>query len=144
MGRGRETRPVGEGTDVSKYMTKQRRALLGYLAEHTDEQLSVQTISEALEGEGVSLSALYRNLAELESEGKVKRELGAGREAFYRYTDSDRCAGCLHLQCKRCGRTFHMDNDSAARLIENVAKADGFEIDKSDTVLYGVCEKCGK
>ncbi len=123
-------------------MTKQRRTLLSYLRGHADEQLSAQEIAAALRDERISLSAVYRNLAELEAEGLVRRSASNGREASYRFVGAEACRGCLHLSCKRCGRTFHMDAGSAEQLTQVVAKTEGFALDKSDTVLYGLCEFC--
>ena len=51
---------------MSKYSTKQRELLLLYLSEHVDEKISVKQIVEALKKEKISLSAIYRNLAEIE------------------------------------------------------------------------------
>lgn len=128
---------------MSKYMTRQRRALLDYLSAHADETLSAREIAAALEGEGVSLSAVYRNLSELEAEGKLRRaDKGGAREAYYQYTAADACKGSLHLQCKKCGRTFHMDATGVEQLLGVVEKTEGFAVDKADTVLYGVCEIC--
>lgn len=134
-----------EADELSKYITRQRKVLLSFLSDHTDELLSAQEIAEALEDESVSLSAVYRNLTDLEAEGKVRRSSkGGAREVYYQYTDAEECKGCLHLSCKKCGRTFHMDTAGAEQLIDAVAKIEGFAIDKADTVLYGVCEVCRK
>ena len=127
----------------SKYMTRQRRAILSYLGRHADELLSAREIGEALQGQDVSLSAVYRNLAELEAEGALLRDShGGGREAGYRYIGAERCRGCLHLSCKKCGRTFHMDSAGAELLADTLARLEGFALDKGDTVLYGTCEDC--
>ena len=124
-------------------MTRQRKALLDYLGARADELVCAREIAEALSGEGVSLSAVYRNLAELEAEGRVRRAgKGGSREVHYQYTGADECRGCLHLQCKRCGRTFHMDAAGAEQLKSVVERTEGFALDKGDTVLYGVCEVC--
>ena len=128
---------------MPKYQTRQRKTLLDYLSAHADEQLSAQEIAAALADEGVSLSAVYRNLGELEAEGRVRRTArSSGREVFYQYIGADGCRESLHLQCKKCGRTFHMDAQGAEQLLHVVEKAEGFELDKGDTVLYGVCELC--
>ena len=128
---------------MPKYMTRQRKALLDYLAAHADEPLSAQEIAGALSGEGVSLSAVYRNLAELEGEERIRRAgRGGSREVYYQFIGADQCKGSLHLQCKRCGRTFHMDAVGAEQLKSVVEKTEGFALDKGDTVLYGVCEVC--
>ena len=127
---------------MSKYVTKQRRLLLDYLTEHADETLSAGRIAEDLSGDGISVSAVYRNLAELENEGRLHRATGSGKEQSYRYSGAESCRGCLHLSCTRCGRTFHMGRTDANRLVNAVAEAEGFALDRAETVLYGVCEAC--
>lgn len=134
--------------DKSKYNTKQRKILLGFLETHPDEMLCVNRIAESLAEMGISLSAIYRNLSELEAEGKVRRVSAEGsRQVFYRYVATDQCAGHLHMSCSECGKTFHMDIPLSEQLIEKVAKGSDFEIDSSATMLYGICgecKKCGK
>ena len=128
---------------MTKYSTKQRKTLLQYLHTHADEQLSVRQISDALRDEAISTSAVYRNLAALEEVGQVRRLSKSGtREIFYQYAGAAHCRDCLHLSCKKCGKTYHMDADEAEMLIQSVAKCDNFAIDRTDTVLYGVCEDC--
>lgn len=130
---------------MPKYVTKQRKLLLGYLEEHADEPISAQEIEAKLGVEKMSLSAVYRNLADLEAEGKVRRSsLGPARETFFQFIDGEECKGAVHMSCKKCGRTYHMDPEDADRLVEVVRKLGGFELDKSDTVLYGVCDRCGR
>lgn len=128
---------------MAKYMTKQRKILLGHLSAHTDEAISVKQLAAECEGEGISLSAVYRNLAELEKENIIKRvSKSAAREVYYQYTDAPECRECIHLSCKKCGKTFHMDSGTAEKLLTSVEEDEGFSIDKSETVLYGVCGAC--
>ena len=130
---------------MPKYMTKQRKALLNYLSMHADERLSAKQLEDALKSEGISISAVYRNLSELEREGKVRRVNNSGsREVFYQYTDGAHCKDCLHLSCEKCGKTYHMNSAVAQTLIENLVQSDEFTIDKANTVLYGVCGDCRK
>lgn len=127
---------------MEHYSTKQRQILLAFLGKHPDQQLSARSIAEQLRDSGVSQSAVYRNLAALEADGKVRRGTGTGREACYQYIGADECRGCLHLSCTRCGRTFHMERPRTQLLIERVARDEGFSIDRSETVLYGLCKAC--
>ena len=130
---------------MSKYMTRQRGVLLSYLSAHTDELLSAQTIGDALAAEAVSLSSVYRNLADLEAEGKVRRSTkGSAREIYYLYIGAETCRGCLHMSCTRCGRTFHMGAQGAEQLAAVISDTEGFALDKGETVLYGVCGTCQK
>lgn len=128
---------------MSKYMTRQRKALLDFLGAHADEPFSAREIAEALAPEGVSLSAVYRNLASLESEGVLRRGgLNDAREATYQYIGAAACRDCLHLSCTKCGRTFHMSAGGAERLQQDALQSDEFHIDRGETVLYGVCREC--
>ena len=127
------------------YKTKQRQALLDNLEQHTHEELSAGEIAETLAQQDISRSAVYRNLATLEQEGALRRSTRAGsRETVYQYSGSEACRACLHLSCTKCGRTFHMNHLSAEDLIRNVDLAEGFAVDRAETVLYGVCSDCRK
>lgn len=129
---------------MSKYMTKQRKLLTDYLAQHTDESISAGQIAEAL-ADTISKSAVYRNLSALEAEGKIRRVVsGSSREVVYQYVDGHDCKGCLHLSCTKCGKTVHMQKQIADTLVDSVALTDNFSIDKGETVIYGVCAKCAK
>ncbi len=128
---------------MTNYNTKQRRTLLDHLAEHADESFSARGLAEAIGDKDISVSAVYRNLAQLEKQGGVRRinQIGS-REAYYQYSNAAKCRKHLHLACARCGRTFHMDVASTDELIRAVSGKTGFEVDRSSTVLYGICEKC--
>lgn len=128
---------------MARYMTMQRKLLLDYLSHHPHEALSAKQIADALGEERISASAVYRNLAVLEEDRLVKRTSRAGsHEAFFQYTDGDGCAEKLHLSCKRCGKTIHMNASGAEMLIRTIAETDGFSVDRSASVIFGICETC--
>ena len=127
---------------MPKYLTKQRKLLLEYLSQHTDESISAGEIAEAL-SDRISVSAVYRNLADMEAEGRLRRVASGGsREAVYQYIDEHECRSALHLSCKKCGRTVHMQKQIADALIDRVEEGNHFSIDKGETVIYGVCSDC--
>ncbi len=130
---------------MPRYMTRQRKILLDYLQKHADETFSANQIVEALADENISQSAVYRNLAAMEQEGKLKRSAKAGsQELYYRYADAEACRGHLHLSCVRCGKTVHMEQEEADQLADSLARTEGFALNRSDTVLYGLCSDCQK
>ncbi len=130
---------------MAKYTTKQRKLLLDFLSEHTDETLSAGQIVKALSDKGISTSAIYRNLAAMEQDGELKRSAKPGsQEAYYRYADNERCRGHLHLSCLRCGKTVHVEETGTDALAHQLAKSEGFALDRTDTVLYGICAECQK
>lgn len=129
---------------MPKYLTKQRKLLADFLSKHADESLSAAKIAEALENE-ISKSAVYRNLADMEAEGKLRRVAGSsGREAVYQYTDCEKCRGHLHMNCRRCGKTYHMEDSIAEMLAESLNEKENFSIDRSETILYGICGDCNR
>lgn len=128
---------------MPKYMTKQRKILLAYLSQHADESLTARQIASSLAEHDISISAVYRNLSDLESEHKVRRvSMGGSREICYQYTDAEKCRESLHLSCQKCGRTYHMDMAGANILVNRVEQNEKFKIDRTNTVLYGICETC--
>ena len=128
---------------MQTYLTKQRKKLLSFLEEHPDELFSVKEIAAALADEGISQSAVYRNVADMEEEGKLQRITKDGtRTIYYRYADDEECKKHLHLSCFKCGRTYHMEEPVTDELIRAVAKSSDFEVDSHTTVLYGVCRAC--
>ncbi len=130
---------------MAKYTTNQRKILLEYLYAHRDELLSAKDIASALAHESISVSAVYRNLAELEKNGQVHRISKSGsREVYYQYTAARECRECLHLSCKECGRTYHMSMSAAKLVTSSIAESEMFDIDKSDTIIYGICRGCRK
>ena len=128
---------------MQNYSTRQRKVLLDYLSHHPDELLSARQIADALADEMISLSAVYRNLAQLEKEEKVRRSAKSGsHEAFYQYLDAKGCKGALHMSCVKCGKTFHMADSNAALFAKHLAQSEQFTLDAADTILYGICSDC--
>ena len=125
------------------YNTEQRNLLLSFLKDNPDKKFSAKEIEKALAHENISRSAVYRNLADLEADGKVKRYSKTGsRETFFQYYDLQCCRNHIHLSCIKCGKIFHLENQIADNLVNNLADQEGFEINKGETTLYGICKDC--
>ena len=130
---------------MAKYVTKQRRQLLDYLSWHTDEQMTARQIADALTQENISLSAVYRNLSDLEADGLLKRSVREGtRDVFYQYIAAEECKDSLHLSCRVCGKSIHLGEKEAEQLLHSTFESTGFQIDKTETILYGICADCRK
>lgn len=125
------------------YATKQRRALLAFLQSHPDETLTAREIAAAMEREGISASAVYRNLAAQAAAGTIRRMPREGKGGTgFRYVGGDACKEHLHLSCTACGKTYHVPAALSASLVDEVAQDAGFQVDRAGTVLYGVCAAC--
>ncbi|MBR4073756.1 MAG: transcriptional repressor [Clostridia bacterium] len=128
---------------MAKYMTSQRKKLLDFLKSNHGKQLSAAKIAEALSVSGISQSAIYRNLSALEEDGLVSRHTKEGfREIFYSYTGAEQCKNCIHLTCTKCGKVTHMNSEAARQITDSLRRTAGFNINKSKTVVYGLCHNC--
>ena len=128
-----------------KYETNQRKQLLAFLREHADETFSAAQLAVRMAGEGISRSAVYRNLADLEADGLIRRVAQSGsKRSCYRYLGAAECKDHLHLSCSRCGAIYHMDHPATHSLIDSVMQDSDFAVDSGATVLYGVCARCRK
>ena len=129
---------------MAEYKTGQRGLLMDFLRRNPDRQFTAREIAAQLPAAEISLSAIYRNLAALESAGLISRFAREGsREASYQYTQAEQCRNCLHMICTRCGRAFHAEPETADRL-QAALSAGGFWLDRGKTVLYGLCGDCRK
>ncbi len=128
---------------MKRYDTRQRELLIAFLQQHPDQTLSVQQIAQELCAQQISLSAVYRNLSQLEGEGLIRKSVKPGdRGVYYQYMGTSACQTHLHMSCTRCGKTFHMDAEHTSQLTRAMSELDGFELDLLHTVLYGVCHHC--
>ncbi len=125
------------------YSTEQRNALLSFLSENPDKMFSAKQIFANFSGNEISKSAIYRNIAELENEGKIKRCAKTGsREAFYQFVGCSDCKTHIHLSCQKCGKIFHLENSFAENIISVLEKNAGFELSKGESTLVGICKEC--
>lgn len=128
-----------------EYITTQRTQLYSFLKEHPHSYFTVKQIAQALSANGsdVSISAIYRNLSALAETGSIKKTVKKNsREACYRYTDSDMCRNEIHISCSVCGKIFHMNHTLASLIQEQLVNQNDFELDRSKTVILGVCKEC--
>ena len=128
---------------MEKYMTDQRRLLLDFLREHNDRQYSVDDIAEKLCGQGISKSAVYRNIDKLVKEGCVQKSAVDGSRRFlYRYVEGKGCCEHLHLKCVSCGRMYHLDCATSDVIIKLANSRGFFKVNGKLTILYGMCASC--
>ncbi len=133
------------GVEHLKYKTEQRKILQNFLANHPHEIFTAKEICEIIDNETVSVSAVYRNLSELEKAGLLRRlSVSGSRKAAYQYIGAASCKEQIHLTCKKCGKTVHMENDDTEVIISRALRHRNFIIDRAGTVLYGICEACQK
>lgn len=128
---------------MTNYQTMQRKILINFLEANPDIQFSAKQIFNVLSSTSISLSAVYRNLASMEADGVINRFTKEGsREIFYQYINSDICRNSIHLVCTKCNKTFHLNPEEMKCMIEGIEKSEGFIVDNTKSILYGICKDC--
>jgi Fur family transcriptional regulator, stress-responsive regulator len=111
------------------------RALAAREQHLTAEQVH-ESVSQALPG--TSLPTVYATLELLEELGLARR-IGTGGGAVLFDSRVDPHA---HAVCRSCGGVADVDRTRApAQAIER-ARADGFQADYAEVVIWGVCAAC--
>ena len=125
------------------YNTAQKTALMQTLKNAGGSALSAAQIIELMKKNNfqASKSTVYRLLDEYTKRGIVNRYRVSN---CFVYSLNDRPLNCthhLHLQCERCHRLIHLDEEKSQNIQASVKSA-GFEIDKENTTIWGLCKEC--
>lgn len=127
---------------MSTYNTEARQKLLAFLAAHRERAYTVPELVENLRGE-ISSSTIYRLVKALVLEEKIRLlPQKSSPLSLYQYVDQEQCQLHLHLHCTRCGLMIHVDDNISQQVYNEILKRNSFSINRSQTVLLGLCQKC--
>lgn len=128
---------------MTKYQTEQRKRLYEFFMDKPHEAFTAAQIAQALCEGSISLSAVYRNLASITKEGLINRIVSPGsREIRYQFNHAQQCLGMIHITCTVCEKTYHVQKTIVDDITNCLMEKEGFKLDTSKTILYGVCSKC--
>ncbi len=85
----------------------------------------------------VALPTIYATLELFEELGLVRRVQRAGTTLFDPRTDPHH-----HLVCTRCGSIEDVECDLDTVALERAARRQGFEHERVEAVVHGVCQAC--
>ena len=122
-----------------KYSTHPKNQVLSFLNENRTLSFAIEDMVLALPE--IGKSSVYRIVGELEKEGRVRRTGNAGRKALYQISDKDCCPKHMHVKCRLCGRTEHLDEDTTKEVENMVYALVGYSVLPS-SVLEGICGEC--
>lgn len=128
------------------YRTKQRDLILEQIIDYQEESFSADDLLFQMRKNEmkVSKATVYRTLEKLESEGLVRKYyVSPSQSAFYQYIGNHlNCEDHYHCVCYQCDQLFHIDCKDFDDLEAHFNEEHSFKIDLSQTILYGICEKC--
>lgn len=130
------------------YATASRKKILEYLKRNSDRAVSVNHIMLYLKecDSEVNITTIYRYLDKLAKDGTVMKYVAEkGGQAVYQYVEfGHRCEEHLHLKCVKCGKIIHLECEFMDKICEHILLDHGFTLQCRNSILYGVCEACGR
>ena len=121
-------------------LTPQREVLLRVLSEamgHPTADDMVRRVREVLPT--VSHATVYRNLQELVREGLIRTLEVAGTAVQFELNPDEH----HHFVCHGCGHVWDVYLSSLdVRINRRRTVLDGFQVDRRDVQLHGVCPRC--
>ena len=128
-----------------QYETSGKKAVMGFLKEHSDSHFTVEEIIEGLlsEGKKASRSSVYRQISRMYSSGEVRRFESHEKNNFvYQFAfHSNNCEMHYHLKCTECGKLIHMECEKMNDLKNHILTEHGFSIG-GEAIINGVCCEC--
>lgn len=123
--------------------TQQKEILIEYLEKNINKHLSIQDIYLDLQHK-IGMTTIYRIINSLIEKGIITKIPFENKQGYcYMYNSKNKnCNKHYHLICEKCNNLFHFESKEIARVNQEVKQNEGFEIDNSRIVFYGVCEKC--
>lgn len=86
----------------------------------------------------IGQATVYRNVAKLVEEGRVKRVLTKDGIDHY---DGD-CSNHSHFMCRRCHRLFDLPAINTNSLVSQVSGVSSFDISSVSVLFEGICREC--
>ena len=132
----------------SKYRTRQRDILLGYLKATPGVHFTASDVCRYFQEQGTPIgqSTIYRQLESLVAEGIINKYIIDGTSpACFEYVGEDmhvEAETCFHCKCEKCGKLIHLHCDELAEIQSHLYKEHRFKLDLMRTVFYGLCEQC--
>lgn len=131
-----------------EYRTRPRNLIMAYLKKNPDTRFTARDILNAInrDGDDLDRSTVYRNLERLYKEGHLLRYKETDVNATcYQYSEKHgSCHEHTHVQCSKCGKVFHLDNEVLKEAATQMQETYGISIDYGKTLIIGVCNDCKK
>ncbi len=128
------------------YNTRQSKLVYDFLENNPHKHFSAEEVYFALVsgGNNIGRTTVYRQLDKLCDENKARKFFSGDNNACCYQFESEHCHNHYHLKCSSCGTLIHTECDFLDKLTNHIFSDHQFKIDGSRTVLYGICQKCGK
>jgi Fe2+ or Zn2+ uptake regulation protein len=117
-----------------------QRLMLHRVLRRRDAHVTAEEAMRAVEGElpNVSLPTIYATLDLFEELGLVRRLAMEGGPTLF----DSRTTEHNHVACRRCGRVDDIEVPVDDARMLRAARAAGYEPERTDVVVVGLCSSC--
>lgn len=131
-----------------EYSTKTSQVIMDFIAGNKEGSFTAGDVHDYLASRSAptNLSTVYRNLDKLVDRNiLVKFKSSKSDAGLYRVVDSNHsCHRHLHLQCKSCGKIYHLGGEFMNNIDGYIKSSYNFTLDCQNSLLTGVCSECSK
>lgn len=117
-------------------VTEQRKSIVDIIKRLGHSNLSEIYNELSKEYDKIALSTIYRSLESLEEQKVIRRLSSKYGEDFYEYFNQTKHD---HFICSKCGKIYDIPK---TKLSLKKLKENGFEVEESTTLIYGICKNC--
>ncbi|MGR8809799.1 transcriptional repressor [Leuconostoc citreum] len=135
-----------EGLDIIKKsklkITKKRLTLLAYLADFSEEYVSVTSVNSYMHSiyPTASHNTIYNNIKEFVSLGIIEQRNKDGKLSVKYQCDFNQIHHG-HFFCNQCNRVIKISGDTA---LNKLLGMDSFEFSEVHLEVFGTCDQCMK
>ncbi|NLL77210.1 MAG: transcriptional repressor [Clostridiales bacterium] len=128
------------------YNTKSKAAIMKYLQSNKEHVFCAADVYSYMQKNAiqVNLATIYRNLDKLTDTGiLLKYKTPEDESCMYQYVEPNaNCREHIHMQCRVCGKIFHLECDFMKEVTEHLLGHHGFVLECEGSVLTGQCKDC--
>ena len=137
--------------EIGCRMTKAREAILTVLKESTEHYSAEEIFLKTRKYyPGIGLATIYRTLDILCENGFIKTEFLNQECKRYEWVGSNDSMIEVHLKCNICNKIAHhqlkdnLEMNSYLLIMDKIQKENNFQINRTNILIDGICNKCKK
>lgn len=124
------------------YKTKQKKHIINYLCNNNNKYSSASDICLYVNKvDKIGLTTVYRILNDLALKGVVHKTF-KNNKCYYQIIEEN-CLKHYHLKCLKCLNVIHVDISDLQEIEDMISYNYNFKINNQETIIYGLCSKCG-
>jgi Fur family transcriptional regulator, zinc uptake regulator len=109
----------------------------------TEHPMSAYSLLDELRGDGLKAPLqVYRALDKLVAQGRVHRLESISAFVACQHPDCQTHAAIVFMICEKCGKVAEKSDAAVAKVLNGLARSEGFAVERTAIEIRGACGKC--